>query len=358
MYNHAQHYKIYDHCRGRSILGISEGGAAIDVPDHRWSLPPLDADRLGRLAGYALLFHDVFSRADQRQRLELYLRGLLDGAEPKNAEAIAGRWAGESGASGVAQALQHLLGSSPWDAGRFLARYRSRLPEPCGDHLRLWVVQDVVFPKQGRHSVGTQRQLARPMGRKINCQVGVAVSEFRTDGFFPLAIRLYLPGYWLREHRGLAERLVPAEHREHRPKSDLAIQLIDELRGGGRRVELLTADGGFLSSEDFTDAVALREMQVLRPENDAPPAPGDPSSPSGVEGEAKAAALARLGLAETDRGFDWLRRHLGLGQFEGRNWLGWHHHAALVLAAYGFLVSERLGPDHPPLPAPARGGPT
>ncbi len=30
------------------------------------------------------------------------------------------------------------------------------------------------------------------------------------------------------------------------------------------------------------------------------------------------------------------------GHFEGRNWRGFHHHATLCIAAYGFLVAERL----------------
>ena len=32
---------------------------------------------------------------------------------------------------------------------------------------------------------------------------------------------------------------------------------------------------------------------------------------------------------------------LGVGHFEGRGWRGFHHHATLGIAAYGFLISER-----------------
>jgi SRSO17 transposase len=47
-----------------------------------------------------------------------------------------------------------------------------------------------------------------------------------------------------------------------------------------------------------------------------------------------------------------LKQELGLGHYEGRGWRGFHHHATLCIAAYGFLVRERTaippsGPDPP-----------
>jgi SRSO17 transposase len=36
-----------------------------------------------------------------------------------------------------------------------------------------------------------------------------------------------------------------------------------------------------------------------------------------------------------------LKQEVGLGHFEGRGWRGFHHHATMCIAAYGFLVSER-----------------
>ena len=36
-----------------------------------------------------------------------------------------------------------------------------------------------------------------------------------------------------------------------------------------------------------------------------------------------------------------LKQEVGLGHFEGRGWTGFHHHATLCIATYGFLISER-----------------
>ena len=44
-----------------------------------------------------------------------------------------------------------------------------------------------------------------------------------------------------------------------------------------------------------------------------------------------------------ERDYQELKQELGLGHFEGRSWRGFHHHATLCIAAYGFLVTERLG---------------
>jgi SRSO17 transposase len=48
-----------------------------------------------------------------------------------------------------------------------------------------------------------------------------------------------------------------------------------------------------------------------------------------------------------ERDYQDLKQEVGLAQYEGRGWQGFHHHATLCIAAYGFLVARRLDPDGP-----------
>jgi hypothetical protein len=43
-----------------------------------------------------------------------------------------------------------------------------------------------------------------------------------------------------------------------------------------------------------------------------------------------------------EQGYQQMKEELGLNHFEGRSWRGFHHHAALVMLAYGFLTLEQL----------------
>jgi SRSO17 transposase len=50
-----------------------------------------------------------------------------------------------------------------------------------------------------------------------------------------------------------------------------------------------------------------------------------------------------------ERDYQELKQEVGLGHYEGRRWRGFHHHATLCIAAYGFLISEQetISPSGP-----------
>jgi SRSO17 transposase len=78
------------------------------------------------------------------------------------------------------------------------------------------------------------------------------------------------------------------------------------------------------------------------------------------------ATLAQLAFVtkmrwRIERDYQELKQEFGLAHYEGRGWQGFHHHATLCIAAYGFLVAQRLShggskknraqPEKPSLPA-------
>ena len=67
---------------------------------------------------------------------------------------------------------------------------------------------------------------------------------------------------------------------------------------------------------------------------------------SNLPASTKPGRLARLARLRWKIELDYrqLKGELGLDHYEGRSWLGWYHHTALVTAAHGFLTLERLHP--------------
>ena len=266
-----------------------------------------------QLAEYTSRFDDLFARADQREWFRLYIRGLLTAPDRKNVEAIATEAAFIRPGANLGQALQHFVTDSPWDHTGVLARYREQL-SAFRDSATTWVIHDVALLKKGRNSVGTQRQFARSMGRKVNCQVAVVVGLTGRAGYVPLVARLYLPGYWLREEPELAIKTVPQEHRTHTTKTAIALALLDQLRTEGWSAGDAAVEEGYATAEGFAESLATREIRPI------------------LEGSAALNAAGRR--------FEWMKSRLGLDHFEGRTWIGWHHHIAMVLAAAGFLLLE------------------
>ena len=75
------------------------------------------------------------------------------------------------------QALQHFITHSPWDATRVWTYLRTLVPIRTG----VLALDDTGFPKQGKASVGVQRQYCGALGKIGNCQVAVS-SALIADG--------------------------------------------------------------------------------------------------------------------------------------------------------------------------------
>jgi len=125
------------------------------------------------------------------------------------------------------------------------------------------VIDDTSFPKQGRHSVGVQRQYCGALGKKANCQAAPSVHYVSPHGHYPLDLRLYLPAPWLSDPRRLDQAGVPPAERRARTKPQIALELLDRVRGEGLPGWAVVTDAGYGASPEFRDGVAQRGLGYL-----------------------------------------------------------------------------------------------
>ena len=57
-----------------------------------------------------------------------------------------------------------------------------------------------------------------------------------------------------------------------------------------------------------------------------------------------------------EQGYQQMKEELGLDHHEGRSWRGFHHHACLVMLAFGFLALERENARSASRPGRVKGG--
>jgi SRSO17 transposase len=398
--------------------------------------PELTPDVLQRLEDYAARFRDDF-RFDRPARwAPVYLAGLIQEGERKSIEPLSRRVTlpPELQVKDPDQALQQFVNQSPWDEQQVLERYRSVMAETFADPAGIFVIDDTSFPKQGRHSVGVQRQYCGALGKRANCQVAPSVHYVAPKGHCPLAMRLYLPESWLDDPKRLDKVGVPQAERRPLSKGQIALELLDQVREDGWPGQVVVADAGYGVAQDFRDGLQQRGLQYVvgvtedmvvfteEPRWIVPPWSGrgrrptrprltdDSPRPVSLRELAARTPLRKVTWREGTKGelsgrFAWLRvwpaqgwqtgdragaepiwllieeqadgklkyafsnlpegtrrlravrlwksrwpveqgyqqmkEELGLDHFEGRSWRGFHHHACLVLLAYGFLALEQ-----------------
>src|SRR3954462_14252569 len=229
---------------------------------NRTYTPDLNPDVLDRLASYAASFGDDFNRPRQAAWCGVYLRGLIQDGDRKSVEPMAARVPLPEGldVADPDQALQQFLGQSTWDERAVLTRYRATMAAKFADPAAIFVIDDTTFPKQGKHSVGVQRQYCGALGKRANCQCAVSVHYVSPKGHYPLDMRLYLPESWLGDPARLGKAGVPEAERLRLSKGQIALELLDRVRGEGLPGGVVVADSGYGVSGPFRDGLAQRGL--------------------------------------------------------------------------------------------------
>ncbi len=346
----------------------------------------------------------VIGHADRARPLRDYCLGLMMPCERKSVEPMAAMTAPERTAA-QHQSLLHFVGEGRWSDEMVLGKVREMVLPEIERHgpIEAWIIDDTGFPKKGTHSVGvddrdrlrkagvpedvdfkTKHEIALDQLRWA-CEAGLPRgvglldagygnnSELRTDitalGLTYVAgilsnTTVWAPGTgplpakkW--SGRGRPTKLLRRDAR-HRPVSvkELALGLpkrawrtiawregtAEQLSSRFARVRVRAARRDFNRSESHPEEWLLIEW----PKGEQEPTKYWLSTlPQDI-------AFHRLVYCtklrwRIERDYQELKQEVGLGHFEGRGWRGFHHHATLCIAAYGFLISERetIPPSRP-----------
>jgi SRSO17 transposase len=367
------------------------------VAMNRTETPPLDDGALHRLWDYTNLFRPDFRFRRQAEWASVYVRALLQDGERKSVEPMANRvpLPPELGVGDPVQALQNFLNQSSWDEQKVWKRYRAYMSKTFSTPHAIFVIDDTSFPKDGKHSVGVQRQYCGALGKTDNCQNAVSIHYVGIRGHFPLMMRLYLPESWVgdparldkagvaQEFRdrlasrglyfvaGVTEDLVafsaapswimPSPGARGRPRSRPRLaedhsrpEPVSELARREPRQPLSWREGtkGMLTAKFSwarvwpahgwsTGDCAEAEPIWLLVEEQAEGALKYAFSNLPVETPISEGVAYWKSRWPVEQGYLQMKSELGLDHFEGRSWLGFHHHACLVMVAFGFRELER-----------------
>jgi SRSO17 transposase len=370
-----------------------------------------------RLEIFAQPFVAALPSPESQRHSRTYLSGLLSDLEHKNAEAIAYRHDLDR------QALQHFLGTSPWDHRPPLDELNRQVAAALGRPDAVLVFDPSAFPKRGEASVGVQRQWCGRLGKVENCQVGVYLGYVTDDEHVLVDFRLYLPEQWANDRPRRKRGGVPKEI-GYRTRHELALEMLTH-RGALLPHGWISGDDEMgrpawfrreLAAQNERYLLAVPSNTTIRDlEAEPPPYGGHGRRPKppfvgmrawcdalpaeawtrltirdGAKGPLVVEVVARRVESKVERrvvGFEELlvvvrceaggkwkydyhlsnaaattplpelarvanaehrieeclkraKSEAGLGDYQVRTWLGWHHHQALSLIASWFLVGE------------------
>ena len=206
------------------------------------------------------------SRREQKESFALYAHGIVGEGERKSVEPIAARATGgvdDDDAAGAAcermQArLLNFLRLSPWNdrsVRREAARYVIEALEKQ-EPVTTWIIDDTGFPKQGKHSVGVQRQYSGTLGKVGNCQIGVSLTIATKHEHVPIDFALYMPRSWTDDVVRREKARVPADL-VFKTKSDLALDLVTHAVEDKIPGDIVLVDAAYGGSSDFRNTVRM-----------------------------------------------------------------------------------------------------
>lgn len=198
-----------------------------------------------------LMGFDDCAVAPTRKHIGTYVRGQLGSLPRKSIEPIALD-------AGVApRTLQELLSLHRWDEDLMRRRVHERIQKVHGGRHAIGVIDETSYAKKGRKTAGVQRQYCGATGKTDNCVVTVHLGLADVDFHALLDGDLYLPESWANDRERCRRAHIP-ETMTYRPKTEIALELVDRATADGVEFGWFTFDEGYGSKPPFLQALQKR----------------------------------------------------------------------------------------------------
>jgi SRSO17 transposase len=204
-------------------------------------------------------FVATLPRVTQRKWAPLYLEGLLGGTERKSVQPIARAVAADD-----YDQLHHFLTTTAWDAAPLKAVLVQEAVRLVGAADAVLIIDDTTLLKKGTHSVGVGQQYSGQVGKLTNCQTLVSLTLARGEVPVPIALRLFLPEAWASDPKRCRAAGIPAAHRVHIEKWQLALDELDRVMAAGLSFGtgfgIVLADAAYGSCAPFRNGLSARGL--------------------------------------------------------------------------------------------------
>src|SRR3954451_21701315 len=208
-------------------------------------VPLAPSEPMPELEEFLRPFHVHFARSEATHALECYLTGIFTEHPNKSCDTIA-----QGVPDTSEQSLQGLLTAMRWDEDDLNEqRVKAMLALPTEGDAAL-IFDDNGFAKQGRASVGVQRQYSGTLGKVGNCQVTVNCHYAERTIAWPVATRLYLPKEWASDQPRRDKAKVPQQV-VFQTKPQVALDLLDAADEMGVVYSCVVADADYGDNPNF-----------------------------------------------------------------------------------------------------------
>jgi SRSO17 transposase len=326
-----------------------------------------------------------------------YLSGLLSETLTKNIERFEERIAGSD-----YEAMQHFISGSGWD-DRALMRQLACDADGLlgGDPNTALLIDETCFAKQGKHSVGVQRQWNGNLGKVDNCQCGVFAALACQRRACLLDFDLYLPEEWTADEERCRKAKVPVHRRAFQTKIELALGMVKRALDNGVRFSWVSADSFYGQSGPFRESLedeglnyvcdvkkslrvrfegceqSVEQLALKEFAGQSEPVAFRPGTkgmlrcqvallPVDLNGRKASLIISKdaggafkysvTNMSGTpadhlyrqhqrywiEDSFKRSKSNLGMAQYQVRGWVGWHHHMAMVALAHFFLLRQEM----------------